>query len=96
MIVNTFTYTKATNLPQQVFENKKDIEELKQYIRPYYKCTVALQTTDEFVARADTNVPEDATNGFLVDVNGKMFEVITITDQDNVVIEFWANLTVGG
>lgn len=96
MIIDNFNYTGATNLPQQVLKNRNDIEELKEYIRPYYKCTIALNTTDELIARSDTNVPGDATKGFIVDINGKMFELITITDSDNIVISFWATLTIGG
>ena len=96
MIIDQFTLPKVPNLPQQVEINRRDIEELKSYIRPYYKCTQTLSTSDELVARTYTNVPEDVNSGFLVDATGKLFEVLGITGADNVVIDYWAQLTIGG
>ena len=84
------------NEATQVAINTKDIAELKKIVKPYYKCTQTLEDTDELVARSLTNVPEDVEDGFVVDRGGKLFKIIAITDQDNIVIDFYCYLTIGG
>lgn len=96
MIIDRFSYPRRPNQAQQVAINTKDIAELKEIIKPYYKCTQTLATTDELVARALTNVPEDVQSGFIVDRGGKLFNIVALTDTDNLVIDYWAQLTIGG
>ena len=77
--------------PQQVQKNKADIEELKKYIKQAYHATVALSDTSVSVSQSDTNIPEDVTEGFLIDTEGNLFEIATVS-EGTVFIQYWCNL----
>ena len=86
-----FTFEKYNSMPEQVEENKKNIKELIKYIKPVYKCTVALTTSTISVAISDTNAPDDTTQGWLIDENGLLFH-ITNGDGTNLLIEYYASI----
>ena len=77
--------------PQQVQKNKADIEELQRYIRQAYHANVALTNTSPSVPQSDTNIPEDVTEGFLIDTVANLFEIATVS-EGTVFIQYWCNL----
>lgn len=76
---------------EQLFENTKDIEELKQVIKPVYQTTAALTSSSVSVALADTNVG-DATEGWLMTTDGLLFK-ITANDGTTVLLIYYAKLS---
>ena len=75
---------------EQLFENTKDIEELKQIIKPVYQTTATLTSSSVSVALTDTNV-EDATEGWLMTNDGLLFK-ITANDGTTVLLIYYADL----
>lgn len=76
---------------EQLFENTKDIEELKQVIKPVYQTTATLTSSSVSVALADTNVG-DATEGWLMTTDGLLFK-ITANDGTTVLLIYYAKLS---
>ena len=79
------------NPQQQLVENTKDIEELKNIIKPEYKTTATLTSSSTSVAIASTNAPEGTTEGWLITEDGLKFK-ITGGDETNLLLVFYADL----
>lgn len=75
---------------EQLFENTKDIEKLKQIIKPVYQTTATLTSSSVSVALTDTNVG-DATEGWLMTTDGLLFK-ITANDGTTVLLIYYADL----
>ena len=83
---------KHVNSPeQQVWENMKQIEELKKLIKKCYKTTESLTNASITVARNTTNVPEDVTYGWLVDADANLFD-ITGNNGTTLLIVYYTNV----
>ena len=83
---------KHVNSPeQQVWENMKQIEELKKLIKKYYRTTESLTNASITVARNTTNVPEDVTYGWLVDADANLFD-ITGNNGTTLLIVYYTNV----
>lgn len=78
---------------QQVWQNMKDIEELKKIIKKVYKTTENLSSSSTTVARSTTNVPEDEKNGWLVDTNANLFN-ITDNNGTTVLLIYYTNVAI--
>lgn len=76
---------------EQLFENTKDIEELKQVIKPEYTTSASLTEASVSVALNTTNAPEGTTEGWLLTHDGLKFK-ITGGDETNLLLVFYANL----
>lgn len=76
---------------QQVYKNMKDIEELKKFVKKYYKTTESLNSSSTTVAVNTTNVPEDVKEGWLLDSNANLFD-ITDNNGDNLLLVFYCNV----
>lgn len=76
---------------QQVQKNKEDIEELKKINKPIYYTSSKLTSETTTITLSDTNIPEGETQGFLVDIDGNYFDIVTISDN-TVYLKFWNNL----
>ena len=79
------------NPQQQLVENTKDIEELKNIIKPEYKTTATLTSSSTSVAIATTNAPDGTTEGWLLTEDGLKFK-ITGGDETNLLLVFYADL----
>ena len=67
---------KAKRSPeQQVWQNMKDIEELKKQIKKVYRTTESLSDSDNTVLLSTVNCPEDENNGWLLDSNANLFSI---------------------
>lgn len=83
---------KAVRSPeQQVYQNMKDIESLKEKIKDAYKTTEALTSSSTSVAIANTNAPDGTTEGWLMTSDGLLFS-ITGGDETNLLLSYYANL----
>ena len=76
---------------QQVYENMKEIEELKKLIKKYYKTTSSLNSFSTTVAVNTTNVPEGVNSGWLLDSNANLFD-ITDNNGTNLLLVFYCNV----
>ena len=76
---------------QQVYKNMKDIKVLKEKIKDWYSCDTELNSSSVSVARANTNVPDEIDDGFLLDPVGNLFK-ITGGDEDNLLLTFYASI----
>lgn len=69
------------SLPQIVKQNKEDIKELKEKIKPFYKTEVDLQDDATTINVSETNIDVDTySNGFLLTQQGKLFDIIAVND----------------
>ena len=75
---------------EQLVENTKDIEELKQLVKPVYQTTATLTSSSVSVALSDTNVGT-ATEGWLMTNDGLLFK-ITANDGTTVLLIYYADL----
>ena len=87
--MNEYYSNKKLSLPQQVNLNTAEIEELKRVVLAY-KSNIDLTTTSTSVLKDNTNVG-NATYGYLIDPNGLMFKIVTVTET-TVYLEFYATL----
>ena len=84
---------KANTPLEQIYYNTKDIEKLKEIVKPLYNCNADLGDTATNVLRENTNYPEGAEFGFLIDYNGHLYKINGVnTDQTQLYIEFYATL----
>ena len=81
------------NPQQQLYQNTKDIEELKTKVMEWYLSYALLAYTDTSVAREDTNVPLGVKSGFLMTETAMIFRIVG-GDDETLLIEYWA--AVGG
>ncbi len=79
------------NEQEQVYQNMKDIEELKSKILESYYCIGELNTASIAVARNLTNVPENVEAGWLIDTVGNLFK-ITGSDENGLLIQFYSSI----
>ena len=86
-----FVQEKYNSMPEQVEENKKNIKELINYIKPVYKSLIALTIATTSIAIASTNAPDETTSGWIIDENGLLFH-ITSGDGTNLLINYYATL----
>lgn len=81
------------NPQQQLYENTKDIEELKKVIKPWYRyewyASYPSQLTQVLIE--DTNAPAGTDNGFLMDTNANIYN-ITGCDDTYLYVEYWASI----
>lgn len=83
---------KYDSQAMQVQKNKKDIENLQKVIKPLYHTESALEESTVTIELGQTDiVSTDFEKGFLIDINGKMFDIIKIVEQV-VYLQFWADL----
>lgn len=86
-----FVKEKYNSMPEQVEENKKNIEILESYIKEVYKSSVDLGDTSVTVAIADTNANADTIDGWLISQDGYLYK-ITSGDGTNLLIEYYTRL----
>ena len=83
---------KAVRSPeQQVYQNMKDIEKLKQETGEWWNTQQVLTTSTTSIAISDTNAPATTQYGFLIDIVGNLFK-ITAGDGTNLLLEFYSAL----
>ena len=82
---------KNNSLPQQVEENMQNIKLLAKYLKEAYNTQTSLTTSSVSIAISDTNADSDTTNGWLIDVNGLLFN-ITNGDGTNLLLEYYASI----
>lgn len=75
---------------EQLYENTKDIEKLKQIVKPVYQTTATLTSSSVSVAVSDTNIGT-ATEGWLMTNDGLLFK-ITANDGTTVLLIYYADL----
>jgi len=78
---------QANNIQKQVYENTKDIEDLKGKIMEWYLSYAPLESTDTYVAREDTNVPLGINNGFLMTETAMIFRIVG-GDDETLLLEY--------
>ena len=79
------------NPQQQLYENTKDIENLKTKIIEWYNTQEDLSNNATYIARTYTNVPDDVSTGFLVDAYAHLYK-ITGGDDTTLLLEFYSTL----
>lgn len=83
---------KAVRSPeQQVYQNMKDIEKLKQETGEWWNTQQVLTTSTTSIAISATNAPATTQYGFLIDIVGNLFK-ITAGDGTNLLLEFYSAL----
>ena len=83
---------KYDSQAMQVQKNKRDIENLQKVIKPLYHTESELEELTVTIELGQTDIiATDFEKGFLIDVNGKMFDIIKIVEQV-VYLQFWADL----
>lgn len=82
---------KSVNSPeQQVWENAKAIELLKQYIKPIYQTTEELTESSTGVLIEDTNAPAGTKVGWILTEDGLFFQ-IEDSNETAFMLKFLAN-----
>ena len=76
---------------EQLYENTKDIAELKKLIKKYYRTTESLNSSSTTVACNTTNVPAGVKVGWLLDTNANLFD-ITDNNGTNLLLMFYCNV----
>ena len=80
------------NPQQQLYQNTKDIEELKADYMPVYSYEGLIgSTTIHTVNRSSTNVPAGVNIGWLMDYTGKLFK-ITDGSSTTLLIDYYAQI----
>lgn len=79
------------NPQQQLYENTKDIENLKTKIIEWYNTQEDLSNNATYIARTYTNVPDNVSSGFLVDGYAHLYK-ITGGDNTTLLLEFYSTL----
>lgn len=79
------------NPQQQLYQNTKDIEELKSKVMEWYNTQEDLSNDATYIARTDTDVPDDVSTGFLVDGYAHLYK-ITGGDDTTLLLEFYSTL----
>lgn len=93
MLINKNT---LNTLPEQVEENKQNIESLAEVIKPLYKANSSTMTPDDkSIALSNTTIPnESSTNALLLSENGILFDVVAIRES-TVYISYMATIPAG-
>lgn len=79
------------NPQQQLYENTKDIEELKTKVMEWYNTQEDLSDDTTYIARTYTNVPDNVSTGFLVDGYAHLYK-ITGGDDTTLLLEYYSTL----
>ena len=79
------------NPQQQLYQNTKDIEELKSKIMEWYNTQEDLSINATFIDRDDTDVPDDVSTGFLVDGYAHLYKIVG-GDDTNLLLEYYSTL----
>ena len=83
-----FIRNKYNSLDEQVEENKHNIDELINIIKPIYKSTVDLSNNAVSVAISDTNADIDTVDGWLLSKDGYLYK-INGGDGTNLLLEYY-------
>ena len=85
---------KPANTPlEQIYENEKDIDELKQYIAPLFNCSIDLSNNSDSVSVSNTNLDGTQTKALIIDINGNLYKLIAFNeDKTTAYIEFYSNI----
>lgn len=85
---------KPANTPlEELWQNTKDIEILKQQIAPLYKCSVDLGNSSTACDVADTNLTENVEKAFIIDTKGNIYKFIAFNEDKTIAyIEFYSNI----
>ena len=78
------------NQQEQIYQNTKDIEELKKIIKYLYFTSETLTSSSVSIALTDTNIPSDIKEGYLIDSNGLLFK-IDGNDGTTVLLTYYSN-----
>lgn len=85
------------NPQQQLYQNTKDIEEIKAFLNglKWYHCDESMPEEAQTCPIEYTDIPEGTiiTEGFLMDTDANIFR-ITGGDANNLLVTYWA--TIGG
>ena len=92
-MISFYDLNKKT-MPQQVYKNTKDIEELKQQIGTWYNTKSVLTKESTSIPRVETDVPADVTQGFILTELGLLFK-ITGVYSDLLYITYYSELQQG-
>ena len=77
---------------QQVYKNMKDIQTLKETIKPIYNTSVTTLTSSSVsIATSSVEGLGDKTDGWLLDPNGLLFK-ITANDGTTTTLKYYSNL----
>lgn len=83
---------KAVRSPeQQVWQNMRDIDMLKSFIKPIYQTTAELTAESTGVLITDTNVPEGTKVGWILTEDGLFFQ-IEDSNETSLLLLFLADL----
>lgn len=79
MDITKFFNPNARSMPEQVVKNAADIADLQQKIKPIFYTKTSITSESTSINLTETNIPEaDFESGFLVSVNGNVFDIINI------------------
>ena len=92
-MISFYDLNKKT-IPQHVYQNTKDIEELKQQIGTWYNTKYVLTKESTSIPRVETDVPADVTQGFILTESGLLFK-ITGVYSDLLYITYYSELQQG-
>ena len=92
-MISFYDLNKKT-IPQHVYQNTKDIEELKQQIGTWYNTKSVLTKESTSIQRVETDVPADVTQGFILTETGLLFK-ITGVYSDLLYITYYSELQQG-
>ena len=92
-MISFYDLNKKT-IPQHVYQNTKDIEELKQQIGTWYNTKSVLTKESTSIPRVETDVPADVTQGFILTESGLLFK-ITGVYSDLLYITYYSELQQG-
>lgn len=85
-------HNHKNSMPEQVEENKQNINTLEKYIKKAYKANSSTMTPqDTTIDISNTTINDGATEGFLISENGLLFNIVGV-EQNVVYIYFWADL----
>lgn len=89
------TNNDFNTLPEQVQENKNNIEELAKHLKEIYnaKITIDKEATTIYISQVE-DWKEGTTTGFILDKTGDLFNIIAV-DETTIYIKYWATLTSG-
>ena len=83
--------SKYNTLPEQVQENKDNIQTLASYVKPVFNATIELNTESTTINTNQIRNWEATENAFIIDTVGNIFNIVSV--QDNIVyIQYWANI----
>ena len=92
-MISFYDLNKKT-MPQQVYKNTKDIEELKQQIGTWYNTKSVLTKESTSIPRVETDVPADVQTGYLLTAQGLLFKILRV--YENIVyLYYYATLPSG-